>query len=483
MQLVVRGASGEITEANQAAADFYGRAREDLVGSTLQSLGDDSSGSLESTLEVATAIGVHLAGVPQRNVLGEMRLVEIYLSPLDGGEEPLVHLTVHDITERARAEERARALLAERVAQEIGARAAQEWQGTFDSIEQPILVVDSTGCVTRANEATASLLGVPVAALDGRRIESLGDHALWQAAAAHVQVAERYGSMGLARVRDTSGRTWEVSATRFVPPGDLSPRVIVVLRELTQLIALQGEIQRQETLSRMGELVGGVAHEVRNPLFALSSAIDALRHRMTGNADFARYAPHIDTQIERLSSLMRDLLDYGRPTALALRDTPVAELLMAALQLATPAAESAGVHLDASNRCPAGTTIRVDRHRMVVVLHNLLLNAVQHSQKGHAVEVQVSEERAGAETVVEIRVCDEGDGFSADTLDRVFEPFFTKRPGGTGLGLALAHRTVHDHGGTIVAENRLGTKGQVAGALLRIRLPTPVAPRLEQPVR
>lgn len=440
----------------------------------MQGISDDASGGLEGTLEVASAIGVHVAGVRQRHSSGEMRLVEIYLSPLESGAESMVHLTVHDITERARAEERARVLLAEQVAQQISARAAQEWQGTFDAIEQPLIVVDASGNVTRANQATTILTTASAADMVGRSLTSLGDDALWSAAASHAAVAERYGSVGIARVRDATGRTWEIDATRFVPEGDVAPRIIVALREITQLIALQTEIQRQETLSRMGELVGGVAHEVRNPLFALSSALDAMRHRMGDHPDFARYAPHIESQITRLSALVRDLLDYGRPSALSLRDAPVADLLRGTVELTAGMAESASVRLDISATCAAGAAVRVDRARILVVLQNLVTNAIQHSPKGSLVELTANAD--ARDGTIEFRVTDEGPGFSSDTLDRVFEPFFTKRPGGTGLGLALAYRTVHDHGGTITAENRFGKQGQIRGAELQVRLPEASAP-------
>lgn len=467
-QLVVRSVTGVIVEVNQAAADFYGRPRAVLAGTPISQLGAVGERDVEEALDVAASIGVHLAGVPQLVAGGERRLAEMYLSPLDEGDDPLVHVIVHDITERARAEDQARSLLAERVARAVGEEAAQEWQGTFDAIEQPILVADAAGRVTRANDAAGALTGITPLALIGRALESLGDPRLWSAAAAHVRVALEHGTMGIARVRDDAARTWEVSATRFHPAGGDGPRVIVVLREITELISLQDEVQRQETLSRMGELVAGVAHEVRNPLFALSSALDALRQRLGPHPDFARYAVHLDGQVERLSHLMRDLLDYGRPSALTLRDVPVGDLVGTTLELGRPGAAAAGVTLRAALPGLPATAVRADRHRLLLVLQNLVTNAVQHAPAGSAVTLAAATVGEGH---VEFVVSDEGPGFAPDTIDRVFEPFFTKRPGGTGLGLALAHRTVHDHGGRITAENRRHPDGTVAGAVLRVRLP------------
>jgi PAS domain S-box-containing protein len=471
VQLVVTQ-TGSIVEANQAAADFYGLTRPQLAEMALAELAPGDPTALDDALEVATAIGMHVTGVPHRHASGETRLVEVYGSPL-AGDRPLVHITVHDITERSRTEQQARLLLAERVAKGISERAAHEWQGTFDAIEQPIAVVDAERRIRRANAALARLANTSAEGLGHQRIESLGDDALWSTAARHVGVTLRHGSIGVARVTDSRKRTWEVATTRFVPPGESDLLAIVVLRELTALIALQDELQRQETMSRMGELVAGVAHEVRNPLFALSSSIDALKRRLGDQADFARYAPIIDSQVERLSALMRDLLDYGKPTALTPRETPVAELLSLTAELAQPLASSSGVRVETSLDGDPAQSARLDRHRFLQVLHNLVANAIQHSPAGGRVALRASRHTdPDGSHWVRFEVTDQGPGFERDALPRVFEPFFTRRHGGTGLGLALAHRTVHDHGGQIAAENRVGPDGAIVGAQLTVRIPS-----------
>lgn len=470
VQLVVTQV-GRIVEANQAAADFYGLTRQELAERAVAELSPGDPSALDDALDVATEIGMHVSGVPQRHASGETRLVEVYGSPL-AGDRPLVHITVHDITERSRSEQQARLLLAERVAKGISERAAHEWQGTFDAIEQPIAVVDADRRIRRANAALARLANDPEGGLTNRRIDSLGTDALWSTAARHVGVTLRHGSIGVARVTDSGKRTWEVATTRFLPPGESDLLAIVVLRELTALIALQDELQRQETMSRMGELVAGVAHEVRNPLFALSSSIDALKRRLGTQADFARYAPIIDGQVERLSALMRDLLEYGKPTALAPRDMPVAELLSLTAELAQPLATAGGVRVVTRLDGDPNQRVRLDRHRFLQVLHNLVANAIQHSPSGGTVTLAASRQtELDGSPWLKFEVMDEGPGFEPDALPRVFEPFFTRRHGGTGLGLALAHRTVHDHGGQIVAENRVSPDGVITGAQLTVRIP------------
>jgi signal transduction histidine kinase len=102
----------------------------------------------------------------------------------------------------------------------------------------------------------------------------------------------------------------------------------------------------------------------------------------------------------------------------------------------------------------------------VQVLQNLLLNAVQHSPEGGAVDVRLARATLGERPAVALEVLDRGPGFADGEALRIFEPFYSRRAGGTGMGLALAHRLVHDHGGTITAGNRAG-----GGASLRVVLP------------
>lgn len=348
-QLVVDAGTGRVVEANRAAADFYGVPRAALVDASLSSLGDGDASVLDDALEVAAEIGLHLVGLPQRHASGERRIVEVYGTPLPDAGRAVVHLILHDITDRARAEQRE--------------------------------------------------------------------------------------------------------------------------REFLTKLAHQDATQRQATLTRMGELVAGVAHEVRTPLFALSSAIDAMQRRLGENADFERYAPLLRGQVDRLSALMGDLLDYGRPAALVPRDIAVAELLSATVEVSRPALEAATVTLRVRDACPEPTVVRVDRLRWVQALQNLVANAAQHSKAGG--EVQLSAALVEGGSWVEFRVEDRGPGFDPAHLDQVFAPFFTRRPGGTGLGLALVHRTVHDHSGLVFAENSLRTDGSIEGARLRVRIPTP----------
>src|SRR2546429_37936 len=361
--------------------------------------------------------------------------------------------------ERRRAEEGHRKLQAE------ARKSAGDWLHTFDALQFPIFILDLGGTALQANRAASELSGLALEEMDRRPIASLGSGGLWSKAG---QLA--------AAIRDTrepisveaqdagSGRTWEVTANMFTEPGIDEPRILIVIREITQMMKLQESLRRTATMSAMGSLVAGVAHEVRNPIFGISSTLDAMEARLGTRQEYENYVRILRGELDRISRLMRDLLEYGKPFEFRLSPHPIAKVIEQAVDACSPQAKAAGVEIrvDIRNGSPQ---VRMDPDRLRIVFRNLLENAVQHSPSGGNVSVEVRKNDSDR-TWVACVVGDSGTVFPAEALGRAFEPFFTLRKGGTGLGLAIAQRTVEEHGGAISADNR--SKG---GAGVRVRLP------------
>lgn len=355
----------------------------------------------------------------------------------------------------------------------------------FDqNLAAQLVVHPSDGVIRDANRAAEDFYGVPAGGLIGTSVVSLstlpgedtlqlleiaadiGAHAYaipHRHASGEVRLVELYagpltaGDAKLAHliVHDVTERVRAEDEAR-----ELHAERVAAQRTAS----LQEELRRQETLSRMGELVAGVAHEVRTPLFAITSTLDALRARAGSNPELEKYFPVLSQQVDRLNALMTDLLEYGKPAALELRRISVGQLIEGVGELTRAAADSARVHLELAPD-PHGE-VHGDRRRLLQVLQNLVSNAIQHSPPESTVHVDSAYLTSEAGDVVELRVIDAGAGFAPGDLPHLFEPFFSRRAGGTGLGLAIAHRLVHDHGGTIDASNRDG-----GGACVTVRLP------------
>jgi len=350
-------------------------------------------------------------------------------------------------------------------------QAAAEWQRTFDSVDTSLLILDRDGRITRINRAARDLLGMDYPEVLGRWIEDLTPRRLWESGAALVETARRTGAPASSQTSDgDGGRTWDLSACPSARPPLGDERMILAVRDITRLAALQESLRRSETMSAMGSLVAGVAHEVRNPLFSISAAFDVLEIELADRGDYAEWAKLLRLQVARLSQLMQDLLDYGKPTLLNPTAADPGEAIRRALNSCAALARERGVTL-AETILPEIPRLELDPGRMEQVFENLIANAIQHSPSGG--RVRVTARLGGAKGgPVEFSVEDEGAGLAEADIPRLFDPFFSRRQGGTGLGLSIVQRIVEAHGGRVAAGNRA-----VGGAVFTVRLP------LVQPVR
>ena len=222
--------------------------------------------------------------------------------------------------------------------------------------------------------------------------------------------------------------------------------------ERESAVKLQDALHRREALSAMGTLVGGVAHEVRNPLFGISATLDALGLRFAGDGAAAPLMATMREQVQRLGRLMTDLLDYGRPIATELTRQSVSAVAVRSIAACATASEERGVSVELGGE-PFPDVVLVDGPRLQQVFQNLVQNAVEHTPREGRVRLEVRPEPRRGRAGVRCTVHDSGPGFDPAHLPRVFEPFFSCRRGGTGLGLSIVQRIVEEHSGSVVAGN------------------------------
>ena len=361
-----------------------------------------------------------------------------------------------DITDRKRAEEQQVLLQADI------RRSALEWMRTFDSVESPLVIIDAGWKIVRLNEAAMKLSDLGFKAAPGVDFGSLGAGAPWNQASQLAKSAMGTGVSAATQILDAAaGKSWDITASKF-SLSEAEARVIITIRDITEMVTLQESLRKSDTLSVMGKLVAGVAHEVRNPLFSISATLQAFEARFGGNRDYQRYTDVLRAEIERLNELMRELLDYGRPKTLEFTRASIPDVIRKAVSACEPLATRLSVSVFQNVDEPLPEVV-IDRRRVIQVFQNLLENAIQHSPAGGIVlaEARVSTENGGG--WIDCSVSDSGPGFNSEDLPRIFEPFFTRRRGGTGLGLSIVQRIVDEHGGTIVTRNR-----PEGGAVVRV---------------
>jgi PAS domain S-box-containing protein len=224
---------------------------------------------------------------------------------------------------------------------------------------------------------------------------------------------------------------------------------------------MQAQLRHAQEMKMLGQLTSGVAHEVRNPLNAIMAVLEALFLTVGDNPELEPFRTHLNRQVSRLSQLMEDLLALGRP----LKQEHIKPLRLGALltevqvslrHAALPNQATVELAL-----CPETEQwlMHGDTLRLQQVFINLLENALQHAPPG--TRVLLTTDQPGPHTA-RVRVVDSGKGVAPENLARIFEPFYTTRKSGTGLGLCIVRRTVKEHGGEVRLYNNESAPGLTA---------------------
>ncbi len=223
--------------------------------------------------------------------------------------------------------------------------------------------------------------------------------------------------------------------------------------------------ERRRAEESLRALVGGVVHEMRNPVFGITVNLDALEATFGEEPRVRPFIQALRESCQRILNLMNDLRDYGEPRTLRTEPCLVRPLIVEAARSCESLAAERGctVRIDLEDD---NLVLGVHAIRMHQVFRNLLENALFHAPPGSTVTVSCRAASGSGGRWAVFAVEDEGPGFDQEALSRAFEPFFTRREGGTGLGLSIVHRVVDEHGGTVDAGNRPG-----GGAVVTLRMP------------
>ncbi len=324
-------------------------------------------------------------------------------------------------------------------------------QDIVRSLASGLITISPDNTVLTANQAAADILRRQVPDLTNRSIE----HSMPGLSALLAARAEfRRADLTLGEL------TVGVSVS---PLRDLRDEVIgrvVNFQDLTELRRLEQHIRRAERLATVGQLAAGVAHEIRNPLASISGSIELLRTPQASDDDRALMSI-ILREIQRLNELIGDLLDYANPRPSQPLEFDLGVLVRETLQVARADKAFADVELVCDAEEPLLFT--ADPAKLRQVVWNLVRNAADAAVTGGKHVTVKAHATADAATIAFI---DDGPGIPADQLQRIFDPFYTTKAKGTGLGLATCHAIIAEHGGRIDVVSEVGK-----GSQLVVRLP------------
>lgn len=347
------------------------------------------------------------------------------------------------------------------------------WVDVLASIEDAVFVLDAGHRITAVNPAAEQLTGVSAPHATGTDVGELFGESPWVG-----EMARETLRAGAARRRSegvlvAGRRDVPVSATCApIVDTDGRPRAaVLVLHDLTLQRTLEATTRRADRLAALGTVAQGLAHEIRNPLGGIKGAAQLLRGAV-GDPALVHCTDIIVREVERLDGLVEQLRELATPPHLRIEAVNIHRVLNDVLTLQRQAPEWGDVVLRTTFD-PSLPAIRGDRAQLAQVFLNLVKNALE--ALGGTGQLSVStridsrfhiRRRSGRGLFLIVIIEDSGPGISEDHQAHLFSPFFSTKPRGTGLGLAVCHRIVNEHGGTIAYEPRA-----TGGACFRVALP------------
>ncbi|MEN6437789.1 MAG: ATP-binding protein [Syntrophobacter sp.] len=232
-----------------------------------------------------------------------------------------------------------------------------------------------------------------------------------------------------------------------------------------ELMDTQGQLIQSERMAAIGELVACVAHEIRNPLSSVKLNLQIIETDLEGDETLAEHCAIALNQVEQLDRMISDLLNYSKPLTLEKSLVAVEELVNRSIEDMRGEIASRDIRVLKKNDTEP-LLIMADGDKIVQVLVNVFKNAIESSPPCGEIEIAVQKDKAPKGEIVSISIIDQGAGISARNLQTIFQPFFTTKKEGTGLGLCIAKKIVNAHDGTISVCSKDGK-----GATVRLILP------------
>jgi signal transduction histidine kinase len=345
----------------------------------------------------------------------------------------------------------------------------------LDTLRDGVLLFTADLRAVMVSDAVAYFLPTPAREgheeLVGKRLEEI----FAPGSALGAAVLEAFADGGQVSAQGVTledGRQVQISLDRIDDGlGGGNMGTLLTLRDMESAAQLGQELEVARRLAAIGKLTAGVGHEVKNPINAMVVHLELLRGKLTpgGTEAFAGAQRHVDIlsgEMQRLDRVVQTLADFSRPMELHLREHDLRQVVGVVMELTAVEMEENGVQVTVEAPHEP-MMVRVDAELMQQALLNLLLNGMQAMPGGGALRVRMRREQQFA--VVE--VIDEGEGIPAEVLPRIFELYFTTKPKGSGIGLAMTYRILQLHGGAMDVRSNAEANSTERGTVFTFRLP------------
>lgn len=446
---------GRIAYANQAACAALGYSFEELVSMSVPQIDPDfPQAAWPKHWEEMKQSGSMTFEARHKRKDGHMFPVELTTHYMEHLGQEYVWAFVRDITERRRMEEDNRRLTA-----------------AIDQTTEAILITDQQGIIQYVNPAFEQLTGYSAE-------EALGQNPRMLASGLHD--AEFYRPLW---ERICSGKVWsgrfinaKKDGTLYEQETTISPvrnasgkivNFVSVRRDVTRERELEIQLRQSHKMEAVGQLASGVAHDLNNLLTVISTASQLLRDKVSDNEQALTWLDSMNQAVAQATEMTRSLLTFGRKLPVRKRHIQLQDEIKSAARMLSHSLP-AGIELIVEIECDQPIWVYADPTSLQQIILNLAVNARDAMPDGGTLRIQVAPPEVFPEQAlpstppesqqVRITMSDTGSGMSAEVRSRIFDPFFTTKPPGqgTGLGLAVVHGIVQDHGGSIRVQSQVG---------------------------
>lgn len=341
----------------------------------------------------------------------------------------------------------------------------------IDNLPEAIIAVDADCKILRINNNATKLLKAEQERFTGSNLkEFIPDNAANQELYHKIDEALKGRFFKLSVERFSIGteecRRYWVSVHPVRRDPSLPPAVSISIKDQASIVSVRNQIQKIERLAALGCMASTIAHEIRNPLGAISTYTELIQEDLAPDDPMAAYTKKILSQIQRINHLVEDTLAFSRDPVRTVKDVNLTSLLSMTLDLAKQNFPGKAVVVE-ENFKPGLPTIKGDPGKLSQAFLNLFLNSFEAC--GESGRITISTDMKGNSNdnsgTLCVSVADSGTGIVPDNLDKIFEPFFTTKANGTGLGLATAYNILSAHGGLVEVDSEPG-KGTVFNVLL-----------------
>jgi two-component system, NtrC family, sensor kinase len=336
-------------------------------------------------------------------------------------------------------------------------RLKRQWLETIDAIPDPFLVVSDDYKIIKANTAMSEIAGTDVKKIVNRKCYEVFANRKSPCENCQMRRSQDGESLPGYEIYNARNDRWYEVATRRLQSLSGQHSVVQIYRDRTEAKKLQHQIAQNEKLASIGQLAGGFAHEINNPLGGILVFSQMILREMNKDAQHYPDVVEIESAARRCKLIVENLLAYSRqrPLKPKIETCDIHEIIASALKFSMIGANKShkwkiSLHLNARPHHLAS-----DQNRLTQIFINLISNALQAMPKGGNLTISTDVHVTGASHRLVAKINDNGMGIKPDAIKKVFDPFYTtKEPGqGTGLGLSIVHGIVQDLGGTIEVES------------------------------